>query len=95
MSRSVTGIDSGDAARVSYGRMRPAHLHAVHAALEDHITGVDCRREQIERHRDQRLRALPAYARELCTGALTFTPGGCATSTHRRRRWQTSCSCRS
>src|SRR6202035_274064 len=45
-------------------RMRAAHLGAVQAALEDHVTRLDWSREQITRYRDQRLRSLIAYARE-------------------------------
>lgn len=44
--------------------MRAAHLSAVQAALEDHVTRLDWSREQITRYRDQRLRALLGYARE-------------------------------
>ncbi len=47
-----------------YQRMRAAHLSAVQAALEDHVTRLDWSREQITRYRDQRLRALLGYARE-------------------------------
>ena len=47
-----------------YQRMRTAHLSAVQAALEDHVTRLDWSREQITRYRDQRLRALLGYARE-------------------------------
>ena len=51
-------------ATLRYRRMRAAHLGAVQAALEDHVTRLDWSREQITRYRDQRLRALFAYARE-------------------------------
>jgi phenylacetate-CoA ligase len=51
-------------ARATYARMRAAHLSAVQAALEDHIARLDWSREQIERYRNERLRALLAYARE-------------------------------
>lgn len=50
--------------RISYERMRAVHLHAVQAALIDHTARLDWSREQIERHRDQRLRMLLGYARE-------------------------------
>ena len=50
--------------RAVYDRMRAAHLNAVQGALEDHLGRLDWSREQIERHRDQRLRSLLAYARE-------------------------------
>ena len=44
--------------------MRAAHLRAVRAALEDHVTRLGWSREQISSYRDQRLRALLGYARE-------------------------------
>ena len=46
--------------RAVYDRMRAAHLNAVQGALEDHLGRLDWSREQIERHRDQRLRSLLA-----------------------------------
>ena len=49
---------------MAYERVRAAHLHAVQAAMEDHIARLDWKREQIVRHRDQRLRMLLSYARE-------------------------------
>ncbi len=49
---------------MTYERMRTAHLHAVQAALDDHIARLDWSRDQIERHRDQRLRMLLSYASE-------------------------------
>jgi phenylacetate-CoA ligase len=49
---------------MSYERVRAAHLHAVQAAMEDHIARLDWQREQIEHHRDQRLRMLLGYALE-------------------------------
>jgi phenylacetate-coenzyme A ligase PaaK-like adenylate-forming protein len=49
---------------MAYERVRAAHLHAVQAAMEDHIARLYWQREQIERHRDQRLRMLLGYARE-------------------------------
>jgi phenylacetate-CoA ligase len=61
MSLTSTGSAS---ARAVYGRIRAAHLDAVRAALEDHVGRLDWSREQIERHREQRLRSLLAYARE-------------------------------
>ena len=51
-------------ARAAYERLRAAHLHAVRAALEDHVARVDWSREQLHRHRTERLRGLLAYARE-------------------------------
>ena len=49
---------------MTYERMRTAHLHAVRAALEDHVARLDWSRDRIDRHRDQRLRMLLGYARE-------------------------------
>ena len=49
---------------MTYEHMRAAHLQAVAAALEDHTARLGWTREQIERHRDRRLRMLLAYARE-------------------------------
>ena len=51
-------------ARISYERLRAAHLHEVRAALDDHVQRVDWPRERLERHRTERLRVLLAYARE-------------------------------
>ena len=64
MSGSIDGRDPDLAARAAYGRLRAAHLHAVRAALEDHLARLDWPRERIEYYRDQRLRALLAHARE-------------------------------
>lgn len=50
--------------RVAYERLRAAHLHAVRAALEDHVRRVEWPRQRIERYRTERLRALLAHARE-------------------------------
>lgn len=50
--------------RSDYERLRAAHLSAVGAALEDHTARLDWSREQIDRHRDARLRMLLGYARE-------------------------------
>jgi phenylacetate-CoA ligase len=50
--------------RTAYERMRAAHLSAVQAALEGHITRLDWSRRQIEDYQNHRLRALLAYARE-------------------------------
>ena len=41
-----------------------AHVHAVRAALEDHVARIEWPRERIERYRTERLRALLAYARK-------------------------------
>ena len=50
--------------RGSYERLRGAHLHQIRAALDDHVERVLWPREQIERHRTERLRGLLSYARE-------------------------------
>ncbi|HYZ66201.1 MAG TPA: phenylacetate--CoA ligase family protein [Mycobacterium sp.] len=44
--------------------MRAAHLNAVQAALVDHTARLDWSRDQIERYREHRLRALLSYARQ-------------------------------
>ena len=49
---------------MDYKRVRAAHLHAVQAAMEDHIARLDWPRERIDRYRDHRLRMLLGYARE-------------------------------
>lgn len=54
----------GDRDEMTYERVRAAHLHAVQAAMEDHIARLDWQRERIDRYRDQRLRMLLGYARE-------------------------------
>ena len=51
-------------ARSEYQRIRAAHLNAVHAALDDHVGRLDWSAEQIQRHRDRRLRSLLEYAHE-------------------------------
>jgi phenylacetate-CoA ligase len=50
--------------RATYERLRAGHLHAVRAALEDHVGRVDWPRERIDRYRTARLRSLLVYARE-------------------------------
>src|SRR5947209_13127303 len=50
-------------AKAAYGALRAAHLHAVRAALEDHVARVDWPAEQIARYRTERLRALLQHAR--------------------------------
>src|SRR5438270_13738625 len=55
---------AGDGDRLAYERLHAAHLHAVRAALEDHVLRVDWPRERIERYQAERLRSLLAYARE-------------------------------
>lgn len=58
-------MESGaDSERGTYERLRSAHLQAIRAALEDHVTRVEWSREQLDRYRTQRLRALLTYARE-------------------------------
>jgi len=64
MSRAAGGNRGASAARPAYERLRAAHLSTVRAALEDHIARLEWPRERIERYRDERLRALLAYARE-------------------------------
>ncbi len=49
---------------MTYERVRAAHLHAVQAAMEDHVARLDWPRERIDRYRDHRLRALVGFARE-------------------------------
>jgi phenylacetate-coenzyme A ligase PaaK-like adenylate-forming protein len=51
-------------AHAVYTRLRAAHLHAVRAALDDHVARVAWPRERIEGYRLERLRALVSYARE-------------------------------
>jgi phenylacetate-CoA ligase len=50
--------------RAAYQRMRSAHLSAVQAALDDHVTRLGWSRQQIEDYQNRRLHALLAYARE-------------------------------
>ena len=50
--------------RAAYQRTRAAHLTAVRAALEEHVTRLDWSRQRIEDYQNHRLRALLAYARE-------------------------------
>ncbi|TML99183.1 MAG: phenylacetate--CoA ligase family protein [Actinobacteria bacterium] len=50
--------------RSAYERLHAAHVHAIQAGLEDHVARVDWSREEIERFRTERLRALLTYARE-------------------------------
>ncbi|MEU1999929.1 phenylacetate--CoA ligase family protein [Rhodococcus sp. NPDC019627] len=64
MVGSVSEDESVIAERTAYERMRAAHLHGVQAALEDHVERLDWTREQIDRYRDQRLRAFLGYAVE-------------------------------
>ncbi len=64
MSRSAGATERVSVARATYERLRAAHLSTVQAAIEDHIARLEWPRERIERYRDERLRALLAYARE-------------------------------
>ncbi|MDT5091799.1 MAG: hypothetical protein QOH60_1162 [Mycobacterium sp.] len=57
-------VPQGPSAKVAYERIRAAHLADVQAALEDHVGRLDWPREQIDRYRTHRLRALLGYARE-------------------------------
>src|SRR6478752_1452222 len=50
--------------RVSYERMRAAHLRAVQAGLIDHVERLEWSRGQIEQYQGYRLQALLAYAKE-------------------------------
>ena len=50
--------------RAAYERMRAAHVHAVQAHLEDHVTRLDWSRQRIELYQSWRLRSLLAFARE-------------------------------
>ena len=52
-----------DDATASYAALRAAHLHAVRAAMEDHVARIDWPADRIERYRTERLRALLQYAR--------------------------------
>ncbi len=62
---SLGGVAFGDRSdRKTYQRLRAGHLHAVRAALEDHIARLEWPRERIERYRTERLRALLVHARE-------------------------------
>jgi len=60
----TTTVHGRDVSKAAYERMRAAHLSAVRAALEDHVTRLDWSRQQIEDYQNQRLRALLAYAGE-------------------------------
>ncbi|PBC39810.1 AMP-dependent synthetase [Rhodococcus sp. ACS1] len=64
MSRSVPGDAPDDMGHTAYARVRAGQLNAVQAALEDHTRRLDWPREQIERYRTARLRALLSHARE-------------------------------
>ncbi len=55
---------SEQADRAGYERRRAAQLHAVRAALHDHVARLEWTPEQIEQYRTERLRALLAHARE-------------------------------
>ena len=50
--------------KLAYAQLRTAHLNAVRAALEDHVSRLEWPRERIERYQTERLRSLLAYARE-------------------------------
>jgi phenylacetate-CoA ligase len=55
---------SSEDPRAAYERLRGAHLDAVRAALEDHVTRLEWPQERIERYRIARLRSLLGFARE-------------------------------
>jgi phenylacetate-CoA ligase len=50
--------------RAAYERMRGAHLSAVQAGLEDHVSRLDWSRQRILDYQNHRLRTLLGYARE-------------------------------
>ena len=50
-------------AKAAYTTRRAGHIHAVRAALEDHVARVDWPAERIERYRTERLRGLLLHAR--------------------------------
>ena len=50
--------------KAAYERLRAAHLGAVRASLEDHVSRLDWPRERINRYRTERLRSLLTFARE-------------------------------
>lgn len=58
----MSGATAAD--RAEYEGLRAAHLHAVRAALEDHVARLEWPRERLDRYRTERLRALLAHARE-------------------------------
>src|SRR5262249_30075317 len=60
----TVGPKYGDRDVMAYQHLRAAHLHAVQAAMEDHIARLDWQRERIGRYQDQRLRMLLGYARQ-------------------------------
>ncbi|MFC9361399.1 phenylacetate--CoA ligase family protein [Rhodococcus sp. NPDC057014] len=64
MSRSIPGTGPDDVGHTAYARVRAGQVNAVQAALEDHTGRLDWPREQIERYRTARLRALLSHARE-------------------------------
>jgi phenylacetate-CoA ligase len=55
---------SSEDPRAAYERLRGAHLDAVRAALEDHVTRLEWPQERIERYRIARLRSLLGFARK-------------------------------
>jgi phenylacetate-CoA ligase len=50
--------------KAAYEHLRAAHLNAVRASLEDHVTRLDWPRERIEHYQSMRLRSLLGFARE-------------------------------
>jgi phenylacetate-CoA ligase len=62
--QSVCALGGTSGAKARYERTRAAHLHAVRAALSEHVERVWWPHERIEQHRTERLRSLLCYARE-------------------------------
>jgi phenylacetate-CoA ligase len=50
--------------KAAYEHLRAAHLNAVRASLEDHVTRLDWPRKRIEHYQSMRLRSLLGFARE-------------------------------
>jgi phenylacetate-CoA ligase len=50
--------------KAAYGHLRAAHLSAVRASLEDHLTRLEWPRQRIEHYQTERLRSLLAFARQ-------------------------------
>ena len=61
----LSALPAEDSAeRAAYERLRAAHVHAIRAAIEDHVARLEWPRERIARYRTERLRALLSHARE-------------------------------
>ena len=50
--------------KAAYERLRAAHLSAVHASVEDHVTRLDWPHQRIEDYQTAKLRSLLGFARE-------------------------------